>query len=99
MRHLRWLVSFLFIVSLGIGASVTASLITATQASAITQAQCAAQAATSTRRPWIRKTPVEVVLDQIRKQEEKVSELREDLTREERELSKLQQAKKILEST
>jgi hypothetical protein len=59
-----------------------------------------AQAATtSTRRPWIKKTPVEVVLDQIRKQEEKVSELREDLTREERELSKLQQAKKILEST
>ncbi len=59
----------------------------------------AAQATTSTRRPWIKKTPVEVVLDQIRKQEEKVSELREDLTREERELSKLQQAKKILEST
>jgi len=59
----------------------------------------AAQATTSTRRPWIKKTPVEVVLDQIRKQEDKVSELREDLTREERELSKLQQAKKILEST
>jgi hypothetical protein len=59
----------------------------------------AAQTTTSTRRPWIKKTPVEVVLDQIRKQEEKVSELREDLTREERELSKLQQAKKILEST
>jgi hypothetical protein len=59
----------------------------------------AVQATTSTRRPWIKKTPVEVVLDQIRKQEEKVSELREDLTREERELSKLQQAKKILEST
>jgi hypothetical protein len=59
----------------------------------------AAQTTTSTRRPWIKKTPVEVVLDQIRKQEDKVSELREDLTREERELSKLQQAKKILEST
>jgi hypothetical protein len=59
----------------------------------------AAQTTTSTRRPWIKKTPVEVVLDQIRKQEEKVSELRGDLTREERELSKLQQAKKILEST
>ncbi len=59
----------------------------------------ATQATTSSRRPWIKKTPVEVVLDQIRKQEEKVSELREDLAREERELSKLQQAKKILEST
>jgi len=59
----------------------------------------AASAQASTRKPWIKKTPVEVVLDQIRKQEDKVDELREDLNREERELTKLQQAKKILEST
>jgi len=57
-------------------------------------------ATTSTgRKPWIRKTPVEVVLDQIRKQEDKVAEMREAISREERELAKLQQAKKILEST
>ena len=43
------------------------------------------------RKPWIKKTPVDVVLEQITKQEEK-------LAREERELAKLQQAKKLLEA-
>jgi hypothetical protein len=51
------------------------------------------------RKPWVKKTPVEVVLEQIGKQEEKVNELRNDLKREERELQKLQQAKKVLEAT
>jgi hypothetical protein len=51
------------------------------------------------RKPWIKKTPVEVVLEQIGKQESRVNELREELKQEERELQKLQQAKKILEST
>jgi hypothetical protein len=53
---------------------------------------------TTTRKAWIKKTPVEVVLEQIGKQEEKVAGMRADLTREERELSKLQQAKKVLEA-
>lgn len=52
----------------------------------------------SARKPWIKKTPVEVVLEQIAKQEEKVGEMRSELTREERELAKLQQAKKLLEA-
>jgi hypothetical protein len=52
----------------------------------------------STRKPWIKKTPVEVVLEQIGKQEEKVAELHKELTHEERELSKLQQARKVLEA-
>lgn len=51
------------------------------------------------RKPWVKKTPVEVVLEQIGKQEEKVNDLRNDLKREERELQKLQQAKKVLEAT
>lgn len=51
------------------------------------------------RKPWVKKTPVEVVLEQIGKQEEKVSDLREELKKEERELAKLQQAKKVLEAT
>ena len=51
------------------------------------------------RKPWVKKTPVEVVLEQIGKQEEKVNELREELKKEERELAKLQQAKKVLEAT
>ncbi len=54
---------------------------------------------TGGRKPWIKKTPVEVVLEQIGKQEEKVTEMRKELAREERELAKLQQARKVLEST
>ena len=64
-------------------------------------AQTAAPAATSTssRKSWVKKTPVEIVLEQIGKQEEKVVEMRTELAREERELAKLQQARKVLEST
>jgi hypothetical protein len=50
------------------------------------------------RRPWIKKTPVEVVLGEIGKQEQKVAEMREELAHEERELAKLQQARKVLEA-
>jgi hypothetical protein len=53
---------------------------------------------TTARKAWIKKTPVEVVLEQIGKQEEKVAGMRSELTREERELAKLQQAKKVLEA-
>lgn len=51
------------------------------------------------RKPWVKKTPVEVVLEQIAKQEEKVNEMREELKQEERELQKLQQARKVLEAS
>lgn len=50
------------------------------------------------RKPWIKKTPVDVVLDQIGKQEEKVAEMREAITHEERELAKLQKARQVLEA-
>jgi len=53
----------------------------------------------SGRKPWVKKTPVQIVLDQIAKQEEKVNDMREELKKEERELQKLQQAKKVLEAT
>jgi hypothetical protein len=52
---------------------------------------------TGGRKPWIRRSPVEVVLDQIRKQEERVAEMQEQLNREKRELEKLQKAKDVLE--
>jgi hypothetical protein len=58
----------------------------------------AAQATATNRRAWVKKTPVEVVLEQIGKQEEKVAGMREELTQEERELAKLQQARKVLEA-
>ena len=57
-----------------------------------------APAAQTGRKAWIKKTPVEVVLEQIGKQEQKVAGMRAELTREERELAKLQQAKKVLEA-
>ena len=61
----------------------------------------AVKAATSpsNKRAWVKKTPVEVVLEQIGKQEEKVVEMRQELAREERELAKLTQARKVLEAT
>jgi hypothetical protein len=50
------------------------------------------------RKPWVKKTPVEVFLEQIKRQEERVAQMRTALTREERELAKLQQARKVLEA-
>ena len=63
---------------------------------AVTKSTPVAQAG---RKAWVKKTPVEIVLEQIGKQEEKVAEMREALEQEERELSKLQQARKVLEAT
>jgi hypothetical protein len=57
-----------------------------------------ASTTTSSRKAWVKKTPVEIVLEQIGKQEEKVAGMRKELAREERELAKLQQAKKVLEA-
>jgi len=54
---------------------------------------------TTGRKSWVKKTTVEVVLEQIGKQEEKVAGMREELAHEERELAKLQQARKVLETT
>jgi len=56
-----------------------------------------AQPEVAGRKSWVKKTPVEIVLEQIGKQEEKVAEMREELAHEERELGKLQQARKVLE--
>ena len=59
----------------------------------------AAAAAEGTRKTWIPKSPVEVFLEQATKQEKKVNELQAELDAEKAILSKLLQAKKILEST
>jgi hypothetical protein len=61
--------------------------------------QAGGQTTKDGRKAWVKKTPVEVVLEQIKKQEEKVEDLRIELKKEERELAKLQQAKKVLEAT
>ena len=41
---------------------------------------------------------IKIVLEQIGKQEEKVAGMRKELAREEKELAKLQQVKKVLEA-
>ena len=48
---------------------------------------------------WTPKSPVEVVLDQISKQEKKVAELQHALDTEKSMLTKLLQVKKVLEAT
>lgn len=57
-----------------------------------------AQATASTRKAWTPRSPVDVVLDQIGKQEKKVAELQKELDAEKTTLTKLLQAKKVLES-
>lgn len=51
----------------------------------------------STNRRWVPKTPAQVVLDQITKQEKKVQGLKDELKKEEEALKQLQQAKTIFE--
>jgi hypothetical protein len=51
------------------------------------------------RRSWTPKSPVEVVLEQIAKQEKKVAGLQHELEAEKVTLTKLLQAKKVLEAT
>ena len=53
----------------------------------------------TTRKTWTPKSPVEVILDQIGKQEKKVTELQHALDTEKSMLNKLLQAKKVLEAT
>lgn len=53
---------------------------------------------TSGRKSWTPKTPVDVVLEQIAKQEKKVAGLQKELEAEKNSLTKLLQAKKVLEA-
>ncbi|MGI9102209.1 MAG: hypothetical protein ACR2IF_07165 [Terriglobales bacterium] len=50
------------------------------------------------RKPWKKKTPVEVVLDQINRLREEVAEKEEDLKQSKRQLQKLEEARKVLEA-
>lgn len=48
------------------------------------------------RKPWIKKTPTEIILEQVQKQAEKVAHLKKELQKEEAELQKMQGAAKML---
>jgi hypothetical protein len=54
---------------------------------------------TTVRKPWRKKTPVEIMLDQIEKIRESVTEKEEELKQAKRQLQKLEEARKVLEST
>jgi hypothetical protein len=53
----------------------------------------------ATRKPWKKKTPVEVVLDQIDRLRDGVLAKEEELKQAKRQLQKLEEAKKVLEAT
>ena len=52
-----------------------------------------------TRKPWKKKTPVEVVLDQINRLRDDVTHKEEELKQAKRQLQKLEEAKKVLEAS
>jgi len=58
-----------------------------------------AQGARTGRKPWKKKTPVEIVLGQIERLREGVAAKEEELKQARRQLQKLEEVKKILETT
>lgn len=58
-----------------------------------------AVAGQSDRKPWKKKTPVEVVIDQIDRVKNDVAKREEELKQARRQLQKLEEARKLLEST
>ncbi len=51
------------------------------------------------RKPWKKKTPVEVVLDQINRLRDDIAEKEEELKAAKKQLAKLDEARKVLEGT
>lgn len=58
----------------------------------------AAPSAPETRKPWKKKTPVEVVLEQAEKLKAEIAETEEELKTKRKQLQKFEEAKKIFES-
>lgn len=57
-----------------------------------------ATSGTPARKAWVPKSPVEVVLEQIQRQQDRVSKLQAEIDVEKATLNKLQKAKEFLES-
>ncbi len=51
----------------------------------------------SDRKPWKKKTPVEVVLEQADKLKSEITEMEEDLKAKRRQLQKFEEARKLFE--
>jgi hypothetical protein len=58
----------------------------------------AAPAKTDTRKPWKKKSPVEVVLEQADKLKAEIAEAEEELKAKRKQLQKFEEAKKIFEA-
>jgi hypothetical protein len=56
-------------------------------------------ASTGGRKPWKKKSPVEVVLDQINRIKDDVAKKEEEFKQAKRQLEKLEAARKVLEAT
>ena len=54
--------------------------------------------AQTARKPWKKKTPVEVVLDQINRLRDDVTKKEEEFKQAKRQLQKLEEARKVLEA-
>ena len=72
---------------------------TTDQASRSSTATTAASGGQTQRKTWIKKTPTQVVIDQIEKVRKDVQEKEDELKLARRQLEKLEQAKKVLETT
>ena len=59
--------------------------------------KAAAHSKAESRRPWKKKTPVEVVLEQAEKLKAEIAETEEDLKDKRRQLQKFEEAKKLFE--
>ena len=70
-----------------------------TEASAARTQTTTAPPAKTSRKAWKKKTPVEIMLDQIEKIREDVADKEEELKQAKRQLQKLEEARKVLEAT
>lgn len=68
------------------------------QAGGSTSASAAQDSGSPKRKPWVKRSPVDVILEQVEKQERRVTDLRKELAKEEAELKKMQDATKLLQA-
>lgn len=61
--------------------------------------QTTGQTSGSERKKWIKKTPVQIVLEQAEKLKEEITEAEEDLKSKRKQLEKFEAAKKLFETT
>lgn len=59
-------------------------------------AKAKSMGSSTTRKPWVKKTPVQVVLEQIEKQRQKVAEKEEAIKEDRRDLQRLERAAEAL---